>query len=74
MGLPPAADAADEEAARGFLRAPAKLGVAGCLSTAAGDETPAAETWVAWLPAARIRAAASDAALLAQRMDELVMR
>uniref|UniRef100_M4BXA7 Uncharacterized protein n=1 Tax=Hyaloperonospora arabidopsidis (strain Emoy2) TaxID=559515 RepID=M4BXA7_HYAAE len=74
MGLPPAAEAADEEAVRGFPRAPAILGVAGFLSAATSDETPGAEAWVAWLPAARIRAAASDAALLAQRMGKLVMR
>ena len=54
MRLPPAAEAADEGAARGRPRAPATSGVAGCLSAAAADETPAAESWVACSPAARI--------------------
>uniref|UniRef100_M4BJ12 Uncharacterized protein n=1 Tax=Hyaloperonospora arabidopsidis (strain Emoy2) TaxID=559515 RepID=M4BJ12_HYAAE len=64
MGLPSAAEAANEGAARGCARALATLGVSGCLSASAGDKTPAA----------RIRAAALDAPFLARRIDELVMR
>ena len=74
MGLPPASEAADKEAARGWPHAYATTVVARCLLEVAGDETPAAESRVACSPAARIRAAASVAALLAQRMDNFVMR
>ena len=44
MGLPPAAESADKETARGWPRAPATLGVTGCLSAVAGDETPTADS------------------------------
>ena len=73
MGLPPAALVADEVVAGGWPRGPATLVVSGCLSSAAGDETPASEFWFACSPAARIREAASveDSQ---QRIDELVLR
>ena len=74
MGLPPAAEAVDEEDTREWPRAPATLGVADCLSAVAGEETPASESWFACSPAARIRAAALEVAKLTQRIDELVMR
>ena len=60
MGLSSVAEALNEEAARDHPRALATLGVAGCLSAAAGDETPGAESWVACSLAASIRVDASD--------------
>ena len=37
MEITPAAEAADEETSRGGPRAPATLGVAGCLSSVSGE-------------------------------------
>ena len=64
MGLPPAAEAVGEEAVHERSRAPATMGITGCSSSAAGGYPHAAESGESCSPAARIRAAASVAALL----------
>ena len=75
MKLPPAVEAADEPSARGeHAHLHYWVLQAAYHHNQAYEWTLAAESSLSCLPAARIRSLASEAQLLAHRMDELIMR